>query len=579
MAPVSLTTPVTSKYAPLLYGAIWGMPGTYWPDSRGCKLDGRMVEDCTVMSGALTTILSNEAAFVASGPDSDVGKSVLGWSGTSWYGANGITPVVITAVNSPTSATISQPVPNAFASKGLVIGTDDTAGWIATVTDAVAYGQGGPQEARIFTPPLASCLATIATKSQSGYAQVPLPPITPGTALPVSLTWTSESTPPAGKHWLETIHDLPGASLICMRTDGALDSSNGPTCVIGGPVNGWGGSTGNFSDLHTMIEGLTLSGPYVDGYSGIIMRGIGQPRIGARGYSYMPLGQVPSGGPWPEFASGGPGTDQWTTGLELGSSGNNFLSSSQGVITVYGAEVAVTVSEHGDLFEVGSVFNGFGLVAVNPGAGTCHGVRVGMFKCEETNTPLAVLTSGYYGSAGPIGVEVGVMDLETYAYPVVQDTGGFLTGEARFGDNSAVNRYYSTPLVSSQSGYVLRSYNAKPGFVTLSGASAKPTSGNPWVNGLYTPVEVTFSTSGGTISGVTVNGGSELLPASCAWYRTQLAPGDTITPTFTGTLSMTVRVLSLWPSSLTRRAARSSTRRWRRSSTSSARRRRLACRG
>jgi hypothetical protein len=72
---------------------------------------------------------------------------------------------------------------------------------------------------------------------------------------------------------------------------------------------------------------------------------------------------------------------------------------------------------------------------------------------------------------------------------------------------------------------------------------APPASTVAWPNDYYRDAEITLSVSGGTLSALKTDAVPEFLPASCTLYKFTVPAGHSYTPTFTGTLTHTVKLL------------------------------------
>lgn len=361
----------------------------------------------------------------------------------------------------------------------------------------------------------------------AGNAILPLPVIA-DTAQKVVLRIKGASSwgADALAHWLQTVPELPGTVLQTTRTDGTDDEANGPAYILGGPFNGYGAAESLFSNMLIILDGVRAVAPWNGTYGGFGFTGVAEARVISAAYSSYAV--VPSGTSFQQFASGGPTANQWTIGIALPDVNNNDLSD---VLfwSCEGAAIGALLADHTKVLSMRAIYCNAGIQAGSPsGSPAAHGIRVGHLSAEFCGSAVVGLS--------PAKIDISTLDVETVTN-VIFDPGNRLTGTAGVRINGSVG--YGTFAVNGAANYKLIALDAAPGAITS--PQGAPASNTAWVNEYDRDVEVTMSFSGGTLSALSITGGgesvSQIVPASCTWYRFTLPSGQSFTPTFTGTVS------------------------------------------
>jgi hypothetical protein len=490
----------------------------------GAKGDGKVITDATIAGGALSTLTSASAAFTSA----DTGKVLVLSSPTPQF-------FTITFVNS-TTVTLNTAAAGAVTGIGAIYGTDDTAAIQSAVNAAVTYAQGSvSQFAEVLFPPAYYMVAGNPVKGATlGNAQITLPVISAssGTKVNLKLAGLSDVTA-APEHWLQVTHNAPGSVLVCANGSGTYDGAFGPSCMIGGPVNGYGGSGGTFSNMQVTLEGLTCLLPYTTTIGGINLFGVGQMWV--KSFSVMPMGVAASGAPWPQLASGGPVSNFYPSGLITPAVGNNARNDID-YYTCYGQHTALAGADHLSVKSLRTIFCNIGwLPTCVTSFGQNHAASIGVWCCEATANPVVVVDGGGaawagYNMLGYASVNVAALGLETFSSGLIVagDTSGFLTGIIRFENLSdgggSVNQVYHANLTDNLTVKLL-SIESNPG--PVASPHAIPASGTPLGNYYYRDAYVVIT--GGNVTGIAIDG----VAAGLTSGMVMVPSGHSITLTYT----------------------------------------------
>ena len=421
-------------------------PWQFRPETYGARGDGRLVADGAMTSGSAVLTCATSAPFVST----DTGKHVLVW------GAGGSHLWLFTTILSVTSSsrvTLSATAAAAVTGAGVIFGTDDTAAIQAAVNAAAAYAQAGNGKAsEVLFSDAVYCVAAAATTASSGNAQITLPVVDATVGAKIRLTLTGAGS--GGEiHWTQPQPVQSGTILLGMRRDGALDNSNGPTSVIGGPVNGYGGSNGTYSNVLLTVDGIGIMYPPEGGtptpYAGMDLFGIAAADV--RDFSYLPVATVIASTSWP-YLDGGPlATPAFTVGLRMPATGN-LATSDIGTVNTWGAQYGLIGADHLTVFELKTFWCTYGLLigaGTIPPSGNPHGATIVNWASEHTTYPLGTVSSGYYQPlAAEATIQVDMLTLESYTQ-VISDSAGVLNGQVNFEDLQGFGTYYGNLYFSS----------------------------------------------------------------------------------------------------------------------------------
>lgn len=545
IAPGDLAATANQQgYAPLSLtpsGAFaWGAPWQFNVMGYGAKGNGKVITDATIAAGSLSTLTSASAGFTSA----DTGKNII----ISQAGGAAITPfaATITFVNS-TTVTLSSAASNAVTNVGAIYGTDDTAAIQAAINAATTYAQGANQYAEVIFPPAYYCIAGAAVIGGAtlGNSQITLPIIAANTGTKVNLALKGLTRVAAApEHWLNPNINAPGAVLVCMRTDGTYNATFGPAAMIGGPVNGYGGGGGTYSNMQLIVDGLTVLAPYNSSYGGLMLYGVGQMKI--ENFSWMPMAVAAgvAGSAWPTLANTGPANNQFISGIITPVTGNNALNEIDDY-TCYGSYIAVTGCDHLTIKRMLTIFCGVGLLVNTTTTSKNHAASIVNWCCEATTTPIsafAAATWAGYTLTANAPVNIQALDLETYSTQVVAgDTAAlaFIQGVCWFEDLAAPGRYYSVNLQLHPTN--LKMLDLTQTYGPVASPQAPPASTVAWFNGYYRDAWITLSAT--TITALSIDSTAQAISGSPATYSFLLPSGHSYTPTYTGTLTHTVTLL------------------------------------
>lgn len=320
LAPVG--SPAPSKYAGLLYGAVWGYAHQFWPDSYAAKGNGKIVTDAVMTSGSNVLACTSSAPF-ASG---DVGKHVLVSTAAGAYAPLHAT---ITGFTNSAHVTLSaNATANTTGTPGAIcyFGSDDLAALQSQMNAAASYLTAHGYAEMLLDPSSVYVLGGAFTVGGAGAGnnQLALPNIAQASQHGVlAILGGADSAPLI--NWAQLVPEAPGAVLASARTDGTNDGTNGPAHIIGGPVAGYGGESGastGWNNLHLVTRGLSTLSPYNATYGGMDLFSVASCDI--QSFSALCAAVVPtSSAPAPSMAAPANISNQWGWGLRMPSAGNN----------------------------------------------------------------------------------------------------------------------------------------------------------------------------------------------------------------------------------------------------------------
>lgn len=512
----------------------------FQPETFGATRNGKIITDATIAGGALTTLTSVSANFTAA----DTGKHIV-ISGAS-SGAGGVLATTITFVNA-TTVTLANAASGAVTNVGAIYGTDDTAAWQSAVNAAATYAAIAPAlYAEVVASPGIYCIAgaPVVGGSTAGNAQITLPVVSPSANYKITLALRGQQGSGApGQMFNNTALGITGATLACMRTDGTYSGTNGPASVIGGPVNGYGGGGGTFSNVQMVVDNLTILVPPEPTYGGLMLYGMCQMKIGAFGYYSM---SSATAGAWPVKA--GATVNTFATGIVTPAVGNNVENTiedywSAGIWTgLCGADnltVKNYVNDHcGNGWIPGGVSN-----FIN------HAATFLNWNCEST-APIFVFGAatwgGYNAGVRAVSVFIATLSLENYGTEILQgpDSGTVsrVQGTIWFEDLSSINPLptYWASTQSTAVPPVVKILALAQSLGPVASPQAAPATTVAWNNFYYRDAEITLTVAGGTLTALSIDSTAQTVSGTPTFYRFSLPAGHAYTPTYTGTLTHTV---------------------------------------
>lgn len=480
LAPVG--SPAPAKYAPLLYGAIWGYPWKFYPESRGAKGDARIIGDATVTGGALTTLTS------ASGPfkSGDTGKIIMLNGGQG----NNAQPLIcpITYVNAGT-VTLGTAASGALANASAVYATDDTAAINNCLTDLANYAMapGGPYEAEFLLSAMygvASLPGITSGIAGSTTSQLPLPsPAASGVTQKLIINILGIGSADANMYWESTVPSVQGAALISMCIPPFTSGTNPFPSVLGYQYADTGTLTGGFANTKAYVDGVTIVIPFLGPQGAYDFRFLGG--AGGGRFSAMSFG-APANGNYNNLSSlnGLSGQQNGSSvGLFMPLTGNNddctVIS-----FTNQGFTFGINLTEHCSFLRSASIYDIVGIQCV--GGGAHVGASVNYASVEQAFAALQ------YTGTSPFPF-YGILDCEQISTWHVQDTQQSLYGRVYVHTNSG-----SAPSVQGGSNAEIiwdaqgRTVQGAPGY-TLG-----TTFQNPWWR------HSTLTLAGGTVTGISI---------------------------------------------------------------------------
>lgn len=502
-------------------------------ESYGAVGNGVVVADAVMTAGSPNLTCALSTPFTSTPVDG--GKAILVSTANGTYAH---LAGRINTVSGPGAAVLNaNATVNTGGTPGAIcyFGTDDTAAIQAAINAATAYAQAHDGYAEVLFGDHIYIVAGPFTAIATGNCQIGLPVISPtaSTGQVVLMLRGVEVAAPL-EHWNQVFPQAIGTVLASVSTSGTQDTGNGPSSVIGSPVNGYGGEPGLFSNCLIQARGLNFLLPYNATMGGFDAFGMLMADLEVNG---MAAALAPTTGPAPSMSNANHMTNQWSFGVRMPVTGNQ-TESRLGSCSFQGLTYGFMPSEWSTGTE--PIRNMYCIGAVAPYAGGTSMVHAAHFaEVSSENCINAIIAVN-----GPV-VRIDIDDLQVEALggSLIYDPSNWLQGRIGVRDQGAEGAYLPAWLANGGLGLSLYNLMTHPGFVTLSGASAKPASGSAWGNYFLLPAEITLSVSGGTITAVTTAGGTELIPAACTWYRFDVASGESFTAVFTGVSQMTCKLL------------------------------------
>jgi hypothetical protein len=390
-------------------------------EAYGGNGDGKIITDATMTSGSNLLSSPAQAQFTTA----DIGKSVLvscaGGGAYSPLGSTTGAACTITSINSVTQAVLS--VSSASATSGASIcgyGTDNSAALNNTVAAAVAYAQANNAYAEVVFSnciyALGGTYSPVNYKSALGNSLIPLPIIS-SAAQKILLVFTGQTKTidQALPHWYQLVPQAASSILMCLRTDGTNDGTYGPSSVIGGPFDGYGGELGLYTNMMPSIDGLQVVLPYNSTYGGFDFFGCAEAVV--VNSSSMPLGVVNYGStsspPFPNISTYGNISNQWTSGLKMPCTGNNARCDVYS-FSCYGLCYGMMPSEHSAVVWTRVGYCLIGVMAYSGnGVSMPHAGRIWRALGQTCNYMLGCLDGAVNLDADAVDIESGYLVTDT----------------------------------------------------------------------------------------------------------------------------------------------------------------------
>lgn len=509
--------------------ATWQSPASvYGPNqfhiaAAGAKSDGKLVSDGAITASTAALACATSTPF-ASG---DVGKAIM------VIGAGAAGADLLTTIQSFTDSghvTLAANAGTTVSAKGVIFGTDDTAAVKTAKTNAVAYAQAHPgQGADVLIPDGITVLAGAATVGATfeGNAIIPLPLV--ATSAPkVTLRFLGlGSDVTALPHWQQTVPEMSGATLAVLRLDGTNDVTYGPASVIGGPINGYGGISSLFTNVHAIVDNIRFSVPLNSTFGGLDFLGVAEATV-YRG-SCQARAVVPSGAAWPQLSYGSI-SNVWSYGLRMPDVNNNDKCD-VGYWSCEGMTYGFMPSEHTTALSVRTHYCIVGVqgYASSP---TPHGAHVFYVSSEANNQACGVLSTG-----ANLKIDIDQIDYESNGTQyLLFDTANLYVGTIQFRN---VGTGYLVAITNG--GSQARMINLDQPRGPVASPQAPPASGSAWVNYYYRDAWITLSATT-SVTALSIDSTAQLITAG-AKQAFLLPAGHSYTPAYTGTLTHTVTLL------------------------------------
>jgi len=520
------------------YGSSSLKPWQFAVSAYSAKGNGRLVIDAAMTAAGNTVTCATSAPFKST----DVGKSIMVSTANGAYvhGAG-----TITGYLSPTQVTVSFTATNTTGGTPGAIayyGSDDTAAIQAAISAATAYAQANNGYAQVMFDAVTYIIAGAFSTAAAGNSQLAFPTIAV-TAPQITLEFTGSPDSVNLMWFQQNAPMVMGTMLASTRIDGTATGggSNGPATVLGGPVNGFGGEPGAFSNCHVVMRGIGFLVPYnvistpVDFY-GMVTHDVWSCR------SFAAAVVPTSGAPVPSLSNPNNIVNSVSMGLGCSVAGNQTQCrvsqfSSEGF--VYG--ISPSEWTYGE-----NIHCIYAQVAVGPRAGNgvamVHAALVNDVQAENCNTAVAPNGTGT--------MRIDILSLQTEsiaASALIFDTTSQLQGRLHLRAQGSAGNYTANGWLSGGSGgQLLRIINEMTTPGPVSAPHAVAASGSPWFNGYTRDALITMAAT--TITAMTITGQNgvtvaQAVPAGATTYALVLPTGASYTATYTGVLTHNVTLI------------------------------------
>jgi hypothetical protein len=366
--------------------------------------------------------------------------------------------------------------------------TDDTAAIKSCINAAVAACQA---DGTYYCEVLFSAgiyqlsSATTVGGSTLGNSQIPLPAIVPETSQKVTLRLRG-----AGKagamHWAQTQTLNVGTVLRTTLTGQTSDGTYGVPSVIGTPTAqvGSNGLAPWFSNMHVVVDGLTVMTPSNPSLMGIDLRGAAQATV----LDYAAMASA-----LPAALTSSPPSNSLSVGLYMPSPGNNAVCDI-GTYSCEGFYYALGISEHVTAQRILAVYCNTAVFVQTSrhSVGTNHASNID-YLCAEAVSTVVEAQGG--DSSIIFALNIQTLDLEIANTGThIVDANNNLRGQANWHDYGQTG-----PRVSGAANWRIIDTAIPRGAVTPTLPSTTVAS---------TPIfrDMALTVSGGTVTAITVDG-------------------------------------------------------------------------
>ena len=494
LAPVG--SPAPSKYAGLLYGAVWGYPWQFWPDSYGVQGNG------TLLSGVSISASSNQLTGMSSGATGQV-VVVLGAGPT----AGGLPSNLVATISgmSGTTGTLAANATTAVTGGYAVVFSDDTANMQTWMNRAYSYALAHDY-ARPVLPPLVFGLngPTVKGGVNLGNTQIPVgaPPST-GQKIVIDLDCLGGVS---DYHWQQVVPQLSGAVLLSALQGQTVDGTWGAPSVIGGPTQlGIGATDGGFANLVLKVRGnLGIACDYNPTMTGLDASSI---NIDGDTYTALALGS-PAGVPLLSHANAKL-LSTVGVGIAMPAVNNNDIANFRSM-TIEGYGTAISSGEHFTAQKILANYCRTGLFVNNHNANN-DGISIGLLSTGECGT---VLTGAEPGTTARIPLSIGLMECESASGQTtvhISDTNNNFYGRVLIQDNTAGFNADGSPklTITGAQNLEITCANLKRG---LAVTPAVPAASTNFTNPYWRPVKAVITGGSGvvpTVDGLAVPAGTQ----------------------------------------------------------------------
>jgi hypothetical protein len=339
-------------------------------------------------------------------------------------------------------------------------------------------------------------------------------------------------------HWQQTSTAIQtaGTTLRTSYAGGTTPTVGNEPSMVGGPTPSlMGSTTGGFSNMHIVVDGINLVAPQNPQVAGFDLRRFGEATVVSASALAATTG---TGAPnRPDGSSG-----LWAWGLWMPTTGNNDICDI-GEWSCEGFVIGLAVDEHISC-DSARLINCYDGLLIQPTGGFPHGNRFGYVSIENCYRCIVFANAG--GGAAKAVVEM--MDIEWDAVSggaIVDIVGATIAlGQVNVSANgqtgASLSAAMSTGVNANSPVGGLRVVNVDMAAGPVSSPAAPPATGAAWPNPYWNNAEITLSVSGGTLSALSIDSVDQYIPAGCVLWSFCLPTGHSYTPAYSGSLSHSV---------------------------------------
>jgi hypothetical protein len=473
-------------------------PWVFTPETYGAKGNVKVITDAVMTAGSAVLTSASQAQF----SQADVLKYVNVGTALGNYA-----PLFaqILSVQSATQCTLSaSATQNTTGTPGAIAfyGSDDTAAVQSAINAAVAYAQAHTGYGQVYGSKSYMIAGAFGGGPGSlGNSQLNFGPVIATTARQVTLDFVGPVDAPSIMDFPQLAPQAAGFILCSPRTDGTTNGNGtttfGPSCILGGPVSGFGGEPGTFANTLVRIQGLGTFRPYNATMGGVHTFGMVGCQV--RSFAGQTAAVPPTGGPLPSMSNPANISNQYGWDLQMPCAGNQTVCQ----VDYFSSEGSCYGFGPSEWTEADYVHVQYAIVAIGAysgnGVAMVHHAHIGTAQTENCTNALGPV------GTGSIRLDIDSLGTESLSAQFFDPTSQ-IQGTIGLRAQGSGGSYKAGGFMSGGSGGAqLRILNnmTVPGLI---GPPAVSGSGAVFPNYYYRDATVNVQPNGATISAIAIDG-------------------------------------------------------------------------